>query len=383
MSKRVIIAGVTTRALATSAARSGWQVTALDGFGDQDLRALAVDVVVVRTGAQGYTPELLKTMRSEYAAYTSNLENYPESVALLESGRKLLGNPPEVLRQARDPMGLMRMFRRQGFITPLTRAATAPKGNQADGWLLKPRRSGGGHGTRLWRRRKPVSRSHYLQQRIEGIPGSVLFVADGSRALVLGLSRQLVGERGLGARGFRYCGSLFSTGPAYPLFPWHPRVEETAGALADAATAELKLVGLNGIDFIARLGVPYPIELNPRYSASMELVERAHGVKLFELHASACEAKLPGRVARASSAAGVVGKAVVFARRSVTIGDTQAWLLGGSIADVPHAGEHIRRGHPICTVFAEGSSVAACRRTLLRRAESVYRSVAQRARGAA
>ena len=45
---RVLIAGVSTRALAVSAAKAGYAVTAMDAFGDQDLR-LAAKVVVAPT----------------------------------------------------------------------------------------------------------------------------------------------------------------------------------------------------------------------------------------------------------------------------------------------------------------------------------------------
>ncbi|MBA2458319.1 MAG: hypothetical protein H0V43_05085, partial [Gemmatimonadales bacterium] len=40
-SRRLLVAGVTTRAIASSAARAGWTVTAVDAFGDLDLRACA------------------------------------------------------------------------------------------------------------------------------------------------------------------------------------------------------------------------------------------------------------------------------------------------------------------------------------------------------
>jgi hypothetical protein len=42
--------------------------------------------------------------------------------------------------------------------------------------------------------------------------------------------------------------------------------------------------------------------------------------------------------------AGAVGKAVVFARRDVTIGDTERWLADATVRDVPHPGERIRAG---------------------------------------
>jgi len=50
---RVLIAGVSTRGLAASAARAGYDVVAVDGFGDLDLRACARAVAVARLGGGG------------------------------------------------------------------------------------------------------------------------------------------------------------------------------------------------------------------------------------------------------------------------------------------------------------------------------------------
>ena len=66
-----------------------------------------------------------------------------------------------------------------------------------------------------------------------------------------------------------------------------------ATRLADAVTRRSGCAGLNGLDFIARDGVPFPIEVNPRYSASMELVKRARTCSLFALHRDACDGRLP------------------------------------------------------------------------------------------
>ncbi len=49
--RRLLVAGITTRPLAASAARAGWSVTAAAAFGDLDLRACAE--VVVPRGAEG------------------------------------------------------------------------------------------------------------------------------------------------------------------------------------------------------------------------------------------------------------------------------------------------------------------------------------------
>jgi len=185
MPERVIVAGVATRALARSAARAGYRVTAVDAFGDVDLRAVA-DVIAPRREGGRFSAmsaaRAAQDVAASMAAYTSNFENYPDAVACLAIGRSLLGNAPRVLEQIRNPITLMRALARRGFAVPRTRAS-APVPSRGS-WLLKTRRSGGGHGTSPWLS-GTVPRSAYLQSRIAGLPGSITFVAD-------------VGEEGLG-----------------------------------------------------------------------------------------------------------------------------------------------------------------------------------------
>lgn len=369
--RRVVIAGVSTRALSVSAAHAGYEVMAIDAFGDLDLCAVARVKALRRDGRAEFSPMaaagVAEGISRSMVAYTSNFENYPTAVGHLAKHHRLLGNSPSVLCQVRDPFAVMRLLRREDFVTPTSRATAPPFPTHA-AWLLKPRRSGGGHGTLRWRHGMSVPRTHYLQERIAGRPGSIAFAADGRGAMPLGVSRQIVGDPAFGATGFRYCGSLY--GAVTALFPRAKELLDTAVRLAAVLTEDVGLVGLNGIDFIARRGVPYPIEVNPRYSASMELIERAHGLSMFQTHAEACQGRLP---TSPPPPAAVEGKAIVFARYDVTLGSTRPWLQHEAIADVPHSGEQIRRGHPICTVFARAGNAAACYKLLTRRAAEVYR----------
>ncbi len=381
----VLIAGVTTRALAVSAARAGYAVTAIDAFGDLDLRAVANVLTLPRHGAR-FTPAaaaaLARPVPAELAVYTSNFENHPQAVALLARRRRLLGNSPAVLQRVRDPLALMRALRSRGLPHPVARTTAPATPQPRAGWMLKPRRSGGGHGTRIWRSGLAVPRRSYLQQRIVGVPGSIVFAADGHRCFVLGLTRQLVGDPEFGATGFRYCGSLLGSARA-PVFEREAQLLAAAGDVAAALTQEFGLVGLNGVDFIARDGIPYPIEVNPRYSASMELVERTTGISLFEVHRRACEGRLPRRGEGDHPGGRVSGKAVVFARRRAIAGDLMLAVGSPQLADVPHRGDRIARGRPICTVFADHSESDGCYRALLERAAAVYRSLEPGVRGAA
>ena len=380
--KQVVIAGISTRALAASAARAGHRVTAVDAFGDLDLRRTA-DVISKRFEERAqFRPMTAATAADQapggLACYTSNFENYPGAVERLAQGRTLLGNPASVLMRVRDPLLLMQTLGQLGFLTPKTRSSAPVNGNVQGSWMLKPRRSGGGHGTRVWRRNQPVPGTHYLQQRLAGPPGSILFAANGHQAVVLGVSRQIVGDTRMGARGFRYCGSLH--GPSGILFPGQPKLMEVAERLASAVAKEFGLQGLNGIDFIATNGVPRPIEVNPRYSASMELLEQAEAMSIFQVHEQACGGVLPtGRI----ESEAIHGKAIVFARKNVVMGDTREWLDDTSLADIPHPSEKIRRGRPICTVFASGSDADSCYERLVNRAAAVYRVTESGRRSAA
>lgn len=370
----VLVAGVSVRAIAESAALAGLRVAAVDAYGDLDLLVRADTVALRRDRRIDYTPDAAAaagaSMAARAVAYVSNFENHPAALARLTAGRTLLGNAPAVLERVRNPVTLARELARRGFAVPAVRAS-APR--QADGreWLRKPRSSGGGHGIEPWRPGAALPRGTYLQEQIAGVPGSIVFAADGRRAVPLGLSRQLVGEDAFGASGYRYCGNILAGGRP-ELFEAEAQLAELAARLAHAVTEAFGLVGVNGIDFIARGGVPYPLEVNPRYSASMELVERAHQVSIFALHAAACRGALadPGSYLRTQAA--LAGKAVVFARDEVIMGQTRRWPQDESVRDIPHPGERIAAGQPVCTVFAVGADETACRAALVRRAEAAY-----------
>ncbi|MDQ2765703.1 MAG: ATP-grasp domain-containing protein, partial [Gemmatimonadota bacterium] len=249
----------------------------------------------------------------------------------------------------------------------------APLANDATRWLLKPRRSGGGHGIVRWTRGMHVPRTSVVQQQLRGDAGSIIFVADGARIEVLALTRQLSGDPAFGASGFAYCGSI--------LEPHQPALLASATELAAAVAREFALRGVCGIDFIALGDVPYAIEVNPRPTASMELVERATGRSIWLAHVAGCAGTLP----HAPLASGDVrtlahGKAVLYARRSVVLGDTSRWLADDDVRDVPAPGECIARGSPICTIFANGRTSAQCHAALVRRARIRFAEVEGRMR---
>ena len=378
MAPRVLIAGISARALAESAARAGYRVLAVDGFGDLDVRRVA-EVRLARDARDRYSPgaavRAARGARAEAVVYAASFENHPRAVRTLAAGRALWGNPPEVLACVRDPLLLAATLARHGLATPAVRAA-APRSLRGS-WLAKPRASGGGSGVVAWRPGRRTPRDAYFQERIAGVPGSIVFAADGRHAVPLGLSCLLAGERAFGAAGFRYSGNIL-VGRGDAAFTDDDRLCVRAIALAEATTQAFGLVGVNGIDFIARRGTPYPIEVNPRYTAAMELVERAYGLSIFAIHARACAGRLPAfdlAAARRAPPPRAIGKAILYARGDVVLGDTRPWLDDDSVRDVSAPGTRCRRGQPICTIFATGRDAVECRVALGRRAARLYTEI--------
>jgi predicted ATP-grasp superfamily ATP-dependent carboligase len=386
---RVLVAGVSTRAVAESAARASFDVTAIDAFGDADQHAAVHALALGRDFGLRFSANAAarasRGVPCDAVAYLSSFENHPHAVRSLAAGRELWGNAPAVLRRVRDPLTLARVLAARGFAVPGVRAAP-PDVATAEGarWLAKPRASGGGHRVRPWRAASRLPRGAYLQEHIEGTPGAVVFVAASGDAVPLGVVRQLIGERAFGSAGYRYCGSILAAADD-PHLDRDGALVDRACSLVRAVAHEFGLVGVNGVDFIARDGVPYPIEVNPRWTASMELVERAYGLSMFGAHAAACTRGALPRfdVARARRGARAVGKAVVFASHDVAVGDTRPWLVDATVRDVPQPGERIPRGRPVCTVFAEGRDAADCQAALERRAAGIHGACAAWAREAA
>ena len=358
----ILVVSVSARMLAELAVREGHDVVALDRFGDLDLQRLCPSVSLLRDlGGHGGMAALVDAaagIDADAVVYGAGLENRPDLVARLAAGRTLLGCAPAVLERVRDPAVLGPSLRDAGFAYPETHAAAdAPvRADPARRWLRKPVRGGGGRGVRAWRGGR-LRRIDLVQERIAGVPCSAAAVADGSSAVVLGVSEQLTGRRAFGARGFTWCGNVVPPGlPAAERRALAAAMRDLCAHLA----AAFGLRGLFGVDVVWDGERAWVLEVNPRPTASLETIAAAHGVRPFTAHLGAFAGRLP-RAAGAGALADpprAAGKAVLYAPADVRVPDTRAWIHDG-IRDVPHPGEAIAAGHPVCTLVATGATPAA------------------------
>jgi predicted ATP-grasp superfamily ATP-dependent carboligase len=296
--------------LADLARRDGQPVAAFDLFGDLDLQRGGARVVALPGGSLTALVDAAVQVQARGVVYGASFENHPALVAGLAYPRTFSGAP----------------------------------GDRSGRWLRKPLRGGGGTRVRAWRG-GAVPAGTVVQERIDGIACSAAAVGDGVDAVVLGLTEQLVAQRAFGVRGHRWCGNLVP-----PRLPAGERdaLLRQARAICSCLAGAFALRGLFGVDFVWDGERAWTIEVNPRPTASLEAIEAAYGVGVFGAHLRACAGELP----RAESEpAGAAGKAVLFATEDVVVGDSVRWLENG-VRDVPHPGERIAAGQPICTVVA-------------------------------
>ena len=203
--------------------------------------------------------------------YTGGLENHPRIVDQVSKSRPLWGNAGDVLRRIRDPWHVADLLAAQGLpaCRVWSRDATPPV---ADGcWILKPLRGAAGRGIRIWDDRASehamLHEPRYFQERRAGVPISAMFLALPRQTNLLGIARQLVGMREVHAPPFAWCGTITPVElPAESV-----KMITRIGATLAQRTG---LRGLFGCDFIIDGGKPWLTEVNPRYPASTELVER-------------------------------------------------------------------------------------------------------------
>lgn len=365
----ILILGASTRAAAYSAYRAGLEPSCIDLFADADLTALAPTRQVARVDY----PHALADLAAEAAPgpwfYTGALENHPGLVDRIARSRPLWGNPGHVLRAVRDPFAWASTLNRAGLPCPAVRSS--PDGLARDRtWLLKPLASAGGHGiVSLGPETVPPARPVFYQQQIVGLSLSAIFVGRPHGASLAGVTRQWLGQPG---NSFSYVGSV---GP-WPLAPIETvRIQNLGDHLCQA----FGLRGLFGVDFVLRDGQPWPVEINPRYTASVEVLELALGVSLLAAHRAVFDPTAsiapPFRRPGPPRPATTVAKLILFATAPCSFPDTSRprplnpvdRFAIPKLADRPQPGTRFEPGEPIATLFEQASAPEECIARIQRR----------------
>ena len=286
---KAMVVGASCRAAAQAVYRAGvrW-IEAQDEFLDADLlevaqaTALSPNRVLFEEGSQD-------RYRGVPLLLCGGMENRPEDLArYLELGM-VCGVNTEQLRMLRDPANWEKWSEGAGIGWPRSIGVNAaiaieqviPEERK---WLLKSRSSAGGLGVRVHRsassleqelRQGGLQEGEYLQEWIEGINIGATFCSGELGVRLMGVARSLVAAEYPGPLPFIYRGNIA---------PWSLPASAKNQLLkfASLVTEETGLRGLWQADLVLQEGgleegLLWLLEINPRWSASMELHDLAQG----------------------------------------------------------------------------------------------------------
>lgn len=365
MANPILIVGASGRAAAASAMRAGYEPHVIDLFADADTMRLCPTIVCPFADYPHGLIALANAAPPMPWLYTGGLENHPDVVMAISERRELVGNDANVLREVRDVTRFARTVRERGGHFP----PTMPLGTAqpADGiWLHKSATSSGGLGVRFAITEDFDGHSHSmqdcLQQFIDGDPMSAIYHSDAQhRSTLFGMTRQLIGTPWLHAKPFAYAGNITRDEENVPKIP---------SLYIQQLSQDFHLKGGWGLDFIANHnGKAFTIEMNPRYTAAVEVLEFATG-KSFLGNATSPYPSSP-----------VVGKAIYYAPHRIAFPSSGPWdeslanctnvWQRPDFADIPHGDSRIETGQPVCTIYAEANGEDVCLEQLQRRAREL------------
>ena len=364
MSREVfLIAAVTARALASSAAGGGFETVALDLFDDADLAAGVRRKVCAKGALRFKSSELLRAARElgkDFPlVYGAGFEGNAQLLLKLALGRELCGNTAETLAQVNDPKVFFSRLTGLGIPHPeVSFKLPSPK----EGWLAK--KIGAAGGWHVHSALRPSSR-HYFQRRVAGRSLSVLFLADGASARIIGFNETCTQQ--VARAPYCYAGAI-----SHAELP--DGAKDQLAKIVEDAVKMFRLVGLNGLDFMLCGKRILVLEINARPPATLELYDEDFAGGIFAAHVNACRGALPSGFVASDV---VRGSAVVYASHPVVIPRGFRWPRYA--ADFPRSGSFIPRGSPICTVKAEGGNFTRVKREALARKDLIIETLQRKA----
>ncbi|HHH45017.1 MAG TPA: ATP-grasp domain-containing protein [Gammaproteobacteria bacterium] len=357
----ILIVALSGRALARSAHAAMIPVTVLDVFCDVDTQVWANSVNRVGSLSGGIEfrrlPEMADRLcpprRCAGVVYGAGFEACPQVLSVLSERRELFGNEAQVLADICTPKKFFSTLAQLGVPFPEVRFR---RPSSPHGWLAK--RAGASGGMHVQEARR-TSGQHgcYYQRRVPGRVMSLLFLANGRAADVVGVSE--LWNAGIASAPYGYGGAVS-----------HQRVSASLykdfRQLVYTLTRQWNLRGLNGVDLVVDGNDFKVLEVNARPTATAELYDYESRRSLFRQHLDACRGAALSRRYRVER---MYAHRVIYAQRDFSIPHEFSWPNWCS--DRPAAGTDIRRGEPVCTVHASGNSPFGLNGFLKRRARFI------------
>jgi predicted ATP-grasp superfamily ATP-dependent carboligase len=357
----ILIIALSGRTLASAAWNAGYPVVVIDLYNDLDTRNFAIETRRVKEFQGGFDNDELVRLVQECSSSIDGIvvgtgfESCPDLLDTVIKGKKLYGNDASVVTRIKDPNLFFTLLDKLGVPHPEVSFSIPDPTN---GWLRK--KIGGHGGIHISQVVKDTALhpGFYFQRIARGRSVSVLFLANGSEARVIGFNQLF--SAGLAGRPYWYGGAVNNAEISSAL-------ETEISHKLNLIVKETGLVGLNGMDFIVD-GDDYKVlEINPRPPATLDLHDSNYENCLFHLHLEACKGCSLDDIAPKSKE--IKAHAIIYAPNQYRVPSQlhfPEWCT-----DIPEAGSEFLPRAPVCMVHAKGTTVIDTERQLIQRREFI------------
>ncbi|MDG1872677.1 MAG: ATP-grasp domain-containing protein [Mariniblastus sp.] len=416
MLSKILIAGTCVRAYLESALAARFEVQALDLFADWDAQASfrhfrAETGEIRQIKSFDKIQPWVDSKNAEFALISGGIETRNQLVRQIGTRAKLLGPNAEQLARICNSVKLYPAMRAKlsefGGMIPKTRHQAIGLAPETQ-WLRKRIGSSGGVGMERLQSAHLLAaetddQEFYVQEFVSGKNISVLFVSDDAAGTTaaMGATKQLVGTTATGSLPFQYSGSI---GP-FSIDQLGQETKRQICMIGQYLGSEYQLAGVWGVDFIVNEQGAWPVDVNPRLTASTELFESriaqtGRFKSAVDLHVFACGVRghleqdlkseeLLRKPINWSLQASAEGKAILFNQSPsrIKIGSALAKELirnhdpsffassdcPFSLADIPNTGVTIGPREPILTIRVRCKSHAEVERQLTNQTTRIYK----------
>lgn len=391
-SESILVVGFNTRPLTYSLNKAGYEVYAVDFFGDLDLYPNIKDCLIVIKELETHYNMVKDKYSTFLAKFTIDmLLKYPNIENLIigsglddafEEREKIvkdihknqykikdLNNSIETIKKARDIKFVHNILTSKGYKIPFTLTYEKVKSNDITlkyPFVMKKKTGAGGinvykieneNNLSLFigsQETKNFKESDWLiQEYLEGIPVSCTTISNGNECEVISINRQIIGEKFVNSpKEFMYCGNVV---PADLFREDNKLISNISITLAN----ELNLKGINGFDFVLKDHYPYLMEINPRIPGSIRVSETALDLNLLDLHIKSFDNSKWEYVKNIINAAKpklFATKLIMFAPKDIKKNQINKINALEDVHDKSEENTKILKGDPICTVLYKGKT---------------------------
>ncbi len=342
--KSVLIFAQSGRFLAQSATQAGYTVWVADCFGDTDTIATAERWQQLPTLSELSEKKFIETIDKITLGERcilicgSGIELFSDFLANLPSNVEYLGNSITTVKNIKTPSTFFNLLKKLNIPYPQTRF-TPPE--QHSNWIRKSAMGMGGIHIQSLNALTHIPNDGYFQEYISGVSCSALFLASKKTLTILSINKQILDPSPE---------SPFRLGRIEAPLHLSKTTLQTLTSIIEKLVSALPLIGLNSIDFIYTATEQLLIlEINPRPSASMELVMTDRPI--IQLHIDACMDNLD--VSKLNNVSSFKCLSYFYADNDYLVPNNMVWPEVCS--DIASAEKIIKRGEPICSGLVECS----------------------------